>query len=250
MTDVDENMKISLKPPRFSGTKADWEYYKIAMKSYLSVSGLGEILSYEGEVPSDNAEVQAQEFQDAVGEQQEGAVDNQQNENQQEQNDAAVEVPGLTEEQVRIRKKNKKAAGILFASIVNSTTDGKKAISIIKPHFSNDDITPGHFPKAWNALTHWFEVVKKKNKEELRKTFYDMKMSTSEQPSEFIMKIEETRDELKKCGYEIANKEFAEVILKALPLDDRGVGAYSIVKSEFENKNEASDEGIRTSRCH
>jgi len=40
----DNDVKISLKPPRFSGVKSEWEYFKIAMKAYQSVSGLGDIV--------------------------------------------------------------------------------------------------------------------------------------------------------------------------------------------------------------
>jgi len=56
------------------------------------------------------------------------------------------------EEQIRIRRLNKKAAGILFQSMVNSTPEGKKAVDAIKPHYTGEDnINPGHFPNAWNA---------------------------------------------------------------------------------------------------
>ena len=44
MADVNSDVRISLKPPRFSGIKSEWEYYKIAMRAYLSVSGLGDAL--------------------------------------------------------------------------------------------------------------------------------------------------------------------------------------------------------------
>ena len=67
MADVNSDVRISLKPPRFSGIKSEWEYYKIAMRAYLSVSGLGEILSFEGDVLPDNA-VAAQAAVNADGE--------------------------------------------------------------------------------------------------------------------------------------------------------------------------------------
>ena len=57
--DLFSEIKIPIKPPRFSGLKSEWEYFKIAMRTSLSVNGMGELLSYTKDLPMDDVDLSA-----------------------------------------------------------------------------------------------------------------------------------------------------------------------------------------------
>ena len=48
-------------------------------------------------------------------------------------------------------------------------------------------------------------------------SFYSMKMRADEQPSEFILTIEEHRRELERCGYPVSHRRFIERIIQVGP---------------------------------
>lgn len=208
-----DDVKISIRPPKFSGEKKEWEYYKVAMTTYLSTAGLGDILTRGEEVVRDDHDWP------------EGTEQ------------------GVIDAGRRLQKINRKAAGVLFQSLVNNTPEGKRAVAVAKPHFKPElGYTPGKFHSAWAALTHWFEVVKKRNVDEVRDSFYSMKMGENEQPSEFILKAQEKQDELERGGYTVDHRGFVDRILKALPTDERGVGPYSTKASAWKDKLDAADD--------
>ena len=121
------------------------------------------------------------------------------------------------------------------------------AIRIIKPFFDsakNGGYVAGHFKKAWTALVAWYEVVKRKDEDTLRTEYYSKKIKIGQQPSVFILELEEIRAKLELAGYVVSHKKFIERILKALPVNKEGVGPYSIKKSEIQKKLDEIDDDV------
>jgi gag-polypeptide of LTR copia-type/Zinc knuckle len=206
----DSDMKLYLKLPTFDGKEESWTTYKGSITAYLGGAGLGSILVDGDEVQPDGH----------VWPEDEDARE-------------AVDAGKL------LQKQNRKAAGQLYQSIRMNTTEGKIAIRIIKPYFDSAKnggyaALAGHFKKAWTALVAWYEVVKRKDEDTLRNEFYTMKMKHGQQPSLFILELEEKWNKLELAGYFISYKKFLERILKALPVSKDGIGQYSIKKAEIQ----------------
>ena len=204
----DSDMKLYLKLPTFDGKEESWTTYKGSITAYLGGAGLGSILVDGDEVqPDGHVWPEDEDVRDAV------------------------------EAGKLLQKQNRKAAGQFYQSIRMNTTEGKIAIRIIKPYFDsakNGGYAAGHFKKAWTALVAWYEVVKRKDEDTLRNEFYTMKMKHGQQPSLFILELEEKRNKLELAGYVISYKKFLERILKALPVNKDGIGPYSIKKAEIQ----------------
>ena len=214
----EQETKLYLKLPTFDGKEESWTTYKGSITAYLGGAGLGGIL-----VDGDDVQPDGHVWPDGEDERE------------------AVDVGKL------LQRQNRKAAGQLYQSIRTNTTEGKMAIRIIKPFFDsakNGGYVAGHFKKAWTALVAWYEVVKRKDEDTLRTEYYSKKIKIGQQPSVFILELEEIRAKLELAGYVVSHKKFIERILKALPVNKEGVGPYSIKKSEIQKKLDEIDDDV------
>ena len=110
-----DDYKAGTKYPIFNGERENWKFYKKMMQSYLARVGLGELL------------------QKAVGEKilKDGAT--------------PVGSDEDKEEALKLRKANRKAAGILLSSLDYKTSKGQVAFSIVERfHDENDGYAGGH----------------------------------------------------------------------------------------------------------
>ena len=49
----DEEEKLYVKVPTFDGTKKQWPYFKMKMRSYVAQKDMTELLTYSGDIPKD-----------------------------------------------------------------------------------------------------------------------------------------------------------------------------------------------------
>ena len=89
------------------------------------------------------------------------------------------------------------------------------------------------FVKAYAALKKWYTEVEIEDLETVRQKYYDMKMSQTEQPSMFIMKMKKIQRDLKEQDYEVSDDDLVKRIFKVLPMNDEGVGPYDAKKTEL-----------------
>ena len=97
MADDDDQVKLSVKVPVFSGKKKEWPYFKVKFESYLAQKDMVALLQWEDDVPRDDEEHTAEELE-------------------------TEEV----KQRVRIRYLNIKAAGLLLSSIADTDSPQRK----------------------------------------------------------------------------------------------------------------------------
>ena len=87
-----------------------------------------------------------------------------------------------------MRKKNRKAAGILLNSIACDDLKGKAAFHLTERHHNAaDGHAGGHFKKEWEALIARCEKIQVKSLREQKKDYHNEKMDRDEQPSLFAV---------------------------------------------------------------
>ena len=175
-----------VKYPTFDGKDKNWPFYKKKMESHLARMDLSELLGDSAkQIPKDDA------------------VDT----------DAKVQ-----KEIDELRKKNRKAAGILLNSIVCGDEKGKAAFFLIERyHNAADGYAGGYFKKEWEALIARYEQIQVKNLRDQKEEYHNEKMDRNEQPSLFIVKLDRMRKDLAKLGYDVDDETFVQDILGKLP---------------------------------
>ena len=195
------------KVPTFDGERDSWTFYKKKMESYLARKDLALLL------------------QETVG-------------STVEKDDAVIDL--LTDagkKKDELRAKNRKAAGILLDSIDTTTSRGKAAFHLIeKFHDVDSGYAGGHFYNEWQALTKRYEVIEEDRVEDLLSTFYSMQMGIDQQPSLFLVEMEQLRTKLKKKGHTLSDEEFVKQILTRLPkgTERDKMGPYQVARRFIE----------------
>ena len=138
MSDSDDTERSGARAPRFDGTTEKWRYFKKQMESHLARLGLGELLveTTGGTILKDT--------------------------------DTTTGTDDEKKEKERLRKANRKAAGILLNSISIDTKDGQADFQLIeKWHNAKDGYVGGHFYRIFghaseeamgNSQALWMEA--------------------------------------------------------------------------------------------
>ena len=88
--------------------------------------------------------------------------------------DTATGTDDEKKEKERLRKANRKAAGILLNSISINTKEGQADFQLIeKWHNAKDGCAGGHFHKEWEALIERHEELESKTVHDLKEEHFD-----------------------------------------------------------------------------
>ena len=203
-----------LRAPRFNGEADEWPFFKAKLKAYLAKCKLTKLVTWKGDIRKDGY-VWADTY------------------------DATKKI----EEQL-IQEQNIQAVGILLQSIETSTALGKAAFYQVEKFIDADaGYAGGHFLKAWEELCKRYDEKEVVELVDMQQEYFDMRIESSERPSEFIVRMERMRKKLKDNGYDITDGDFMKQVLAKLPKGKEDeLGPYQVEKRaiELEMKMDAS----------
>ena len=195
-----------VKCPTFDGKDENWPFFRKKFESYLAQKDLATLLRANIVIPDDSEVGETDAEREAISE---------------------------------LQRKNRKAAGVLLNSINSDTTAGQAAFYLVERyHNLESGYVGGHFPNEWNALISRFETVQVKSLRDQKEDYYSVKMEWNEQPSLFIVKLDQMRKKLQKLQYDVDNDDFIQDVLGKLPesKDSNNMNPYEVERKLIDEK--------------
>lgn len=140
---------------------------------------------------------------------------------------------------IKVRKQNKKAFPLLLSHIDKKKSKaGQEAHHVVKKFIDKKKkCKGGHFEGAWQALEELHEDKDVMSKAEAQQRCYSCKMSETERPAVFLVKMEELKQKLcNDHSHDILDEEFLQDALNGLPSSEEEgkLGPWQIARQHIE----------------
>jgi len=113
-------------------------------------------------------------------------------------------------------KMNARAYNDLMLSIDTTKHHGKTAFKIVK-QCKNDEYPNGNAKQAWDKLKQKYSSTSVGTMLKLKEKFHSSKMKKSQDPSEWILELEELQDRLEEMNHAISDEDMMVHIISNLP---------------------------------
>ena len=196
MSESDDERDSSYKTtkiPKFSGEEDDWDIWMTQFIAILGNKGLARLLTYEGEIPTDD-----ETFTAVTGD--------------------SEDTKRTKKQRKKLRDANSNAFSLLIQAFDTSNPKGRTAFYNVKSAMS--PITGyryGHFKNAWDELLNTYESTETPVLQDEVTKYYKSEMEDDEDPEEFIIKMCIMREKLHNLGWTIPEDRFMRDLIAKLP---------------------------------